>query len=61
MPISYRGRMPSISVVAVGRLNEDGRVGLTLGEHLAPDVVEANALADMTSRVFDDVASIYVG
>lgn len=52
--------MPSKSLVAIGRLNEDGRLGQALGEHLAADVVEPDALADVFPRLLDHRVPVHV-
>ncbi len=57
----YRCRMPSKSLVAIRRLNEDGRLGQALGEHLAADVVEPDALADVLPGLLDDGVPVHVG
>ena len=52
--------MPSKSLVAFRRLNEDGRLGQALGEHLAADVVEPDALADVFPRLLDHRVPVHV-
>lgn len=42
--------MPPVSLVAVGRLNEDGRLGQAFGENLAPDVVETDPASNVPPR-----------
>lgn len=54
------GRVPAVALVAVGRLDEDGRVAEALGEHLAADVVEPDALADVAARLLDDRVAVHV-
>lgn len=44
-------RMPSVSLVAIRTLHKDTRVGEALGKHLAADVVEPDALANVSSRL----------
>lgn len=46
--------MPTITLVTIGGLNENGRVAQALGKHFAADVVEPDSFADVTSRLFDD-------
>lgn len=43
--LDHSGRVPAVSLVAVGTLHEDGRVRQTLRKHLATDVVETCATA----------------
>jgi len=44
------GGVPAVTLVAVGRLNEDGRLGEAFGEHLSSDVVETDAASDVPPR-----------
>ena len=44
------GGMPAVTLVAVGRLNEDGRLGEAFGENLSSDVVETDAASDVPPR-----------
>lgn len=37
------GRMPAVTLVAVGALDKDGAVAETLGKHLSPNVVQPHA------------------
>lgn len=43
--------MPTIALVAVGALDEDGRVAEAFGENLAANIVKADTLADVTPRL----------
>ena len=52
--------MPSKSLVAIRRLHEDGRLGKTFGEDLSPDVVEADALADVAPRLLQHSVPVHV-
>ena len=54
------GGVEPVVVVAVATLNEDCRVAETLGVHLAADVVEVDALADVTAGVLDGRVSVDV-
>lgn len=44
------GGMPAVALIAVGRLDEDGRLGKTFGENLAADVVETDAASNVPPR-----------
>jgi len=55
------GRVPAVLLVAVRRLHEDGGVREALGEHLAPDVVEAHPLADVLPGLLHHVVPVDVG
>lgn len=52
--------MPAVPLVAVGALHEDARVAETLGEHLAADVVQPDALTDMAARLLDHLVAVHV-
>ena len=52
--------MPSKSLVAIRRLHEDGRLGKTFGEDLSPDVVEADAVADVAPRLLHHRVPVHV-
>ena len=53
--------MPAVSLVAVGRLHEDGGLRETLGEDLSPDVVEPNPLADVAAGLLHHAGAVHVG
>ena len=53
--------MPSVPLVAVWRLHEDGRFREAFGKHLAPDVVEPNPLPDVTAGLLDHAVPVHVG
>ncbi len=53
--------MPSVSLVAVGRLDEYRGVAEALSEHFAANVVEADALADVATRLLHDRIAVHVG
>jgi len=55
------GRVEAVVVVAVPGLDKDGRVGETLGVHLASDVVKMDTFANMSSGVLDGRVSVYIG
>ena len=57
---THRCGMPSKSLVAIGRLHEDGRLGEALCEDLSPDVVEADALADVAPRLLHHRVPVHV-
>ena len=44
------GGMPAVTLVAVGRLNEDSRLGEAFGENLSSDAVETDAASDVPPR-----------
>ena len=44
------GGMPAVALIAVGRLDEDGRLGETFGEDLATDVVQTDAASNVPPR-----------
>ena len=52
--------MPSKSLVAIRRLNEDGGLRETLGEDLAADVVQPHALPDVLPGLLDDRVPVHV-
>lgn len=52
--------MPAVPLVAVGALHEDARVAETLGKHLAADVVQPDALADVAARLLDHLVAVHV-
>lgn len=53
--------MPSVTLVTIGGLNKNGRVAEAFGKNLSADVVEADAFANMTSRLFHDRITVDVG
>jgi hypothetical protein len=57
---THRGGMPSKSLVAIRRLHEDGGLGEALGEDLAADVVEPDALADVLPGLLDHRVPVHV-
>ena len=50
-----------VSEVRVHALNENTALRETLGVDLATDVEKTDAASDVTSRLFDDAVSVYVG
>lgn len=50
-----------MSVVAVARLNKDGRIGLALCKHFIAIVIKMNTFANVTPRVFDGRVPIDIG
>lgn len=53
--------MPAIALIAVGALDEYGRVGQTLGKHLSTDVIQTDTFADVSSRLFHGCIAVHVG
>ena len=53
--------MPSVTLVAVRRLDKYRVLRQTFGKHLATDVGQTNALADVTAALFDAAFSVDVG
>ena len=59
--LAHRSRMPVVSEVGVHALNENTALRETLGVDLATDVEETDAASDVSSSLFDDAVSVYVG
>lgn len=59
--LAHRRRMPSVAWITVWTLNENAWVAETFGEHFTANVVQSNALADMSSRLLHDLVTVYVG
>lgn len=59
--LTHGGRMESVMEVTVPTLNEHGGVTEALCEHLAANVVEVHAFADVSSRVLDGGVAVHVG
>ena len=55
------GRVPAVLLIAIGRLDEDGRVREAFGEHLPADVVQPDALPDVLPRLLNDIVPVDVG
>jgi len=53
--------MPAVTLIAIGTLHEDTRVGQTFGEYLAADVVQPNAFTDVSPGLLDHCVAIHVG
>ena len=53
--------MPSITLVAVGRLDKDGRITEAFSKYFTADVIKSNALADMTPCLFNHRIAVDVG
>lgn len=53
--------MPTIALIAVRALNENARIAQTLGKHFAADVVQTDALANVTARLLDHLVAIDIG
>jgi hypothetical protein len=53
--------MPSVSLVAIGRLHEDGRFGKTFCKDFSSNVVEPNPLADVAAGLLYDRVPVHVG
>ena len=52
--------MPAVALVTIRRLDEDGRVAEALGKHLAANVVQSDAFADVPARLLDDRVAVHV-
>jgi hypothetical protein len=57
---AHRRRMPAVTLVAIGRLDEYRRIRQTLGEYFAADVIQSHAFANVTSRLLNHRVSIHV-
>ena len=55
------GRVPAVLLVAVGRLDKDGRVREAFREHLPADVVQSHALPYVLPRLLHHIVSVDVG
>lgn len=55
------GRMPAVTLIAVRTLHEDTRIGQTLGEHFAADVIQPDTLADVSPGLLDHRVAIHIG
>ena len=53
--------MPAVPLVTVGGLDKYRGFWLALSEHLAPDVVEADTLADVAPRLLHHRVAVDVG
>lgn len=58
---AHRARMEAVMVVAVARLNEDGRIRQAFSVNLAADVVQMDTLADVSPRVLYRRVAVHVG
>ena len=54
-------RMPTIALVAIRALDEDGRIAEAFSEDLAANVVKSNTLADVSPGLFHHRIPIDVG
>ena len=55
-------RMPSVPLIAIRTLHENGGIrGKTLGEDLAPDVIQPHAFPDVPPRLLHDGVPVHVG
>lgn len=52
--------MPSISLIAIRTLHEDGRIGKTLSEDFTSDVIKTNSFADVATRLLNHGIAIHV-
>ena len=48
--LAHRGRVPGVAVIAVGRLDEDGRLAEALGKHLSPSIVKICSGSTLAQR-----------
>ena len=55
------GRVPAVLLIAVGRLDKDGRVREAFREHFSTDVEEPHTLADVLPRLLHNSVSVDVG
>ena len=55
------GGVPAVALVTVGGLDKYRGLWLALGEHLAPDVVEADPLADVAPGLLHHRVAVDVG
>ena len=53
--------MPTISLIAVRRLDKDGGLREAFREHFAADVVKPNTFPNVSTRLFYNSISIHVG
>ena len=59
--LTHRRRVPTVALVAVRGLHEDGGLGEALRKDLAADVVEPDPLADVPPGLLDDGVAVHVG
>ena len=55
------GRVPAVLLIAVGRLDKDGRVREAFREHFSTDVVQPHTLADVLPRLLHNSVPVDVG
>jgi len=53
--------MPAVTLIAVRTLHKDTRIGQTLDEHFAADVIQSDTLADMSPGLLDHRVAIHIG
>lgn len=53
--------MPTVTLITIRTLHKDTRVGQTLSEYFAADVVQPDALADVPPGLLDYRIAIHVG
>lgn len=58
--LANSARMKAVMMIAVSRLNEDRRVREAFSVDLTTDIIQMNALSDVTSSVFDCAIAIDV-
>lgn len=52
--------MPAVALITVGTLNENARITETLGEHLTANIIQSNALANVSTRLFHHLVAIHI-
>ena len=58
--LAHCGRVPGVPDIAVGRLDEDGRLAEALGKHLAPGVIQLHAAPDVLPGLLHHVVPVNV-
>ena len=53
--------MPTVALVAIRRLDENGRIAQTFGKHFAADIIQPDSFADVTARLLDHWIAVDVG
>jgi len=54
-------RMPAVTLITIRALHKDARIGQTLCEHLAADVIQSDALTDMSPSLLHYCITVYIG
>jgi len=53
-------RMPAVTLIAVRALHKDARVGQTLCEHFAADIIQSDAFTDMSPSLLHYCITIHI-